>query len=249
MNELDMKGRSAVVTGGASGIGLATIRRMAQSGANVAIWDMNEKAMADIASNIPDVNMHTCKVDVSSLGDVEAAFRSTLAAFGKIDALVNSAGIAGANTMVWEYPAKEWLRVIDVNLNGTFYTCRTVTPHMIENKYGRIVNISSVAGKEGNPTASAYSAAKAGVLGLTKSLGKELATHGVNVNAITPTTVKTPILDQVAQSHIDYMLSKIPMGRLGEPEEIAALVAWLCTEDCSFSTGAVFDLSGGRSTY
>ena len=249
MNELDMKGRSAVVTGGASGIGLATIRRMAQSGANVAIWDMNEKAMADIASNIPDAQTHTCKVDVSKLGDVEAAFRSTLAAFGKIDALVNSAGIAGANTMVWEYPAKEWLRVIDVNLNGTFYTCRTVTPHMIENKYGRIVNISSVAGKEGNPTASAYSAAKAGVIGLTKSLGKELATHGVNVNAITPTTVKTPILDQVAQSHIDYMLSKIPMGRLGEPEEIAALVAWLCTEDCSFSTGAVFDLSGGRSTY
>jgi len=186
---------------------------------------------------------------VSKLGDVEAAFKSTLAAFGKIDAFVNSAGIAGANTMVWEYPAEEWLRVIDVNLNGTFYTCRTVTPHMIENKYGRIVNISSVAGKEGNPTASAYSAAKAGVIGLTKSLGKELATHGVNVNAITPTTVKTPILDQVAQSHIDYMLSKIPMGRLGEPEEIAALVTWLCTEDCSFSTGAVFDLSGGRSTY
>jgi 3-oxoacyl-[acyl-carrier protein] reductase len=249
MNKLDMKGRSAVVTGGASGIGLATIRRMAQSGANVAIWDMNEKAMAEIAASIPEVKTHTCKVDVSKLGDVEAAFKSTLAAFGKIDAFVNSAGIAGVNTMVWEYPAEEWLRVLDVNLNGTFYTCRTVTPHMIDNKYGRIVNISSVAGKEGNPTASAYSAAKAGVIGLTKSLGKELATHGVNVNAITPTTVKTPILDQVAQSHIDYMLSKIPMGRLGEPEEIAALVTWLCTEDCSFSTGAVFDLSGGRSTY
>jgi NAD(P)-dependent dehydrogenase (short-subunit alcohol dehydrogenase family) len=249
MNKLDMQGRCAVVTGGASGIGLATIRRMAQSGANVAIWDMNEKAMADVASSIPDVKTHTCKVDVSKLSDVEAACKSTLAAFGKIDALVNSAGIAGANTMVWEYPAEEWLRVMDVNLNGTFYTCRTVTPHMIENKYGRIVNISSVAGKEGNPTASAYSAAKAGVIGLTKSLGKELSKHGVNVNAITPTTVKTPILDQVAQSHIDYMLSKIPMGRLGEPEEIAALVTWLCTEDCSFSTGAVFDLSGGRSTY
>lgn len=249
MNKLDMKGRSAVVTGGASGIGLATIRRMAQSGANVAIWDMNEKAMAEIAASIPDVKTHTCKVDVSKLSDVEAAFKSTLAAFGKIDAFVNSAGIAGANTMVWEYPAEEWLRVINVNLNGTFYTCRTVTPHMIANKYGRIVNISSVAGKEGNPTASAYSAAKAGVIGLTKSLGKELAKHGVNVNVITPTTVKTPILDQVAQSHIDYMLSRIPMGRLGEPEEIAALVTWLCTEDCSFSTGAVFDLSGGRSTY
>ncbi len=249
MNKLDMQGRSAIVTGGASGIGLATIRRMAQSGANVAIWDMNEKAMKDIAGSITEVKTHTCKVDVSKLSDVEAAFKSTLAAFGKVDALVNSAGIAGPNTMVWEYPAEDWLRVMDVCLNGTFYTCRTVTPHMIQNRYGRIVNISSVAGKEGNPTASAYSAAKAGVLGLTKSLGKELATHGVNVNAITPTTVKTPILDQVAQSHIDYMMSKIPMGRLGEPEEIAAMITWLCTEDCSFSTGAVFDLSGGRTTY
>lgn len=249
MNKLDMKGRNAVVTGGASGIGLATIRRMADSGANVAIWDMNEKAMAEIAASIPDVKTHTCKVDVSKLGDVEAAFKSTLAAFGKIDVLVNSAGIAGANTMVWEYPAEEWQRVLDVNLNGTFYTCRTVTPHMMENKYGRIVNMSSVAGKEGNPTASAYSAAKAGVIALTRSLGKELATDGVLVNAVTPTTVNTPILEQVTQAHIDYMKSKIPMGRLGEPEELAALITWLCTEDCSFSTAAVFDASGGRTTY
>ena len=249
MNKLDMQGRSAIVTGGASGIGEATIRRMAESGANVAIWDMNEKAMAEIAGSIKGVKAHTCKVDVSNLAQVESAFKSTLAAFGKVDALVNSAGVAGVNATVWEYPAEEWRRVVDINLSGTFYTCRTVTPHMKQNKYGRIVNISSVAGKEGNPTASAYSAAKAGVIALTRSLGKELATEGVLVNAVTPTTVKTPILEQVTQAHIDYMKSKIPMGRLGEPEELAALIAWLCTEDCSFSTAAVFDASGGRTTY
>ncbi len=249
MNKLDLQGRCAVVTGGASGIGEATIRRMAESGANVAIWDMNEKAMADIAKSIKGVRTHYCKVDVSRLDQVEAAFKSTLEAFGKIDALVNSAGVAGVNAKVWEYPAEEWLRVVDINLTGTFYTCRTLTPHMMENKYGRIVNISSVAGKEGNPTASAYSAAKAGVIALTRSLGKELATEGVLVNAVTPTTVKTPILEQVSQAHIDYMKSKIPMGRLGEPEELAALITWLCTEDCSFSTAAVFDASGGRTTY
>ena len=249
MNKLDMQGRGAIVTGGASGIGEATIRRMAESGANVAIWDMNEKAMAEIAGSIKGVKTHTCKVDVSNLAQVESAFKSTLAAFGKVDALVNSAGVAGVNATVWEYPAEEWRRVVDINLSGTFYTCRTVTPHMKQNKYGRIVNISSVAGKEGNPTASAYSAAKAGVIALTRSLGKELATEGVLVNAVTPTTVKTPILEQVTQAHIDYMKSKIPMGRLGEPEELAALIAWLCTEDCSFSTAAVFDASGGRTTY
>ena len=249
MNKLDLKGRCAVVTGGASGIGEATIRRMADSGANVAIWDMNETAMKKIASSIKGVKTHTCKVDVSKLDQVEAAFKSTLAAFGKVDVLVNFAGVAGVNTMVWEYPADEWRRVVDINLNGTFYTCRTVAAHMKENKYGRIVNLSSVAGKEGNPTASAYSAAKAGVIALTRSLGKELATDGVLVNAVTPTTVNTPILEQVSQAHIDYMKSKIPMGRLGEPEELAALITWLCTEDCSFSTAAVFDASGGRTTY
>lgn len=249
MNKLDLQGRCAVVTGGASGIGEATIRRMAESGANVAIWDMNEKAMANIANSIKGVKTHCCKVDVSRLDQVEAAFKSTVAAFGKIDALVNSAGVAGVNAKVWEYPAEEWQRVVDINLTGTFYTCRTVTPHMMKNKYGRIVNLSSVAGKEGNPTASAYSAAKAGVIALTRSLGKELATEGVLVNAVTPTTVKTPILEQVTQAHIDYMKSKIPMGRLGEPEELAALITWLCTEDCSFSTAAVFDASGGRTTY
>lgn len=249
MNKLDMQGRSAIVTGGASGIGEATIRRMADSGANVAIWDMNEQAMADIAGSIQGVKTHTCKVDVSKLDQIEAAFKSTLAAFGKVDALVNSAGVAGVNAKVWEYPAQEWQRVLDVNLNGTFYTCRTAAAHMMANKYGRIVNLSSVAGKEGNPTASAYSAAKAGVIALTRSLGKELATEGVLVNAVTPTTVNTPILKQVSQAHIDYMKSKIPMGRLGEAQELAALITWLCTEDCSFSTAAVFDASGGRTTY
>jgi NAD(P)-dependent dehydrogenase (short-subunit alcohol dehydrogenase family) len=249
MNKLDLQGRCAVVTGGASGIGEATIRRMAESGANVAIWDVNEKAMSEIVQSIKGVKTHFCKVDVSSLEQVEAAFKSTVAAFGKVDALVNSAGVAGVNTNVWEYPVKEWQRVLDINLTGTFYTCRTVTPHMMENKYGRIVNMSSVAGKEGNPTASAYSAAKAGVIALTRSLGKELATDGVLVNAVTPTTVNTPILEQVSQAHIEYMKSKIPMGRLGEAEELAALITWLCTEDCSFSTAAVFDASGGRTTY
>jgi 3-oxoacyl-[acyl-carrier protein] reductase len=249
MNKLDLQGRCAIVTGGASGIGEATIRRMAESGANVAIWDVNEKAMSEIVQSIKGVKTHFCKVDVSSLEQVEAAFKSTVAAFGTVDALVNSAGVAGVNTNVWEYPVKEWQRVLDINLTGTFYTCRTVTPHMMENKYGRIVNMSSVAGKEGNPTASAYSAAKAGVIALTRSLGKELATDGVLVNAVTPTTVNTPILEQVSQAHIEYMKSKIPMGRLGEAEELAALITWLCTEDCSFSTAAVFDASGGRTTY
>jgi NAD(P)-dependent dehydrogenase (short-subunit alcohol dehydrogenase family) len=249
MNTLDMQGRCAVITGGASGIGEATVRRLAESGANVAIWDMNEQAMAAVTSGIDGVKTHTCKVDVSRLDQVEAARESTLQALGKIDALVNSAGVAGVNALLWEYPPEEWQRVIDINLTGTFNTCRALAPHMKSNQYGRIVNISSVAGKEGNPTASAYSAAKAGVIALTRSLGKELAAEGVLVNAVTPTTVQTPILDQVAQSHIDYMKSKIPMGRLGQPEELAALIAWLCTEDCSFSTAAVFDASGGRTTY
>ncbi|HZP93498.1 MAG TPA: SDR family NAD(P)-dependent oxidoreductase [Burkholderiales bacterium] len=249
MNNLDMKGRCAIVTGGASGIGLAIIRRLAQSGANVAIWDMNEKTMAEAAKTVSGVKVHTAKTDVSRIGDVEAACKSTLAALGKVDALVNSAGVAGKNALTWEYPVEEWLRVHDINLHGTFYTCRTVAPHMIKNGYGRIVNIASIAGKEGNPNASAYSSSKAAVIGLTKSLGKELAKNGITVNCVTPAAVKTPIFEQVAQSHIDYMLAKIPLGRFGLTEEIAAMVAWMCTEECSFTTGAVFDLSGGRATY
>jgi len=186
-------------------------------------------------------------IDRSKQAAVEQ--RAVLAALGKIDALVNSAGVAGANKMLWEFPVDEWVRVHDVNLHGTFYTCREVVPHLQKNGYGRIVNIASIAGKEGNPTASAYSSSKAAVIGLTKSLGKELAKQNITVNCITPAAVKTPIFDQVSQQHIDYMLQKIPMGRFGQVEEIASIVCWLCTEDASFSTGAVFDVSGGRATY
>ena len=249
MNKLDMAGRSAIVTGGASGIGLAVVQRLAASGANVAIWDMNDDALAKAAASVSGVKVHTAKVDVADAAQVEAAFASTVAAFGKVDAMVNSAGVAGKNATVADYEQDEWRRVFDINVHGLFYCCQQAARHMGPNGYGRIVNIASVAGKEGNPNASAYSASKAAVIGLTKSLGKELAKNGVTVNCVTPAAVKTPIFDQVAQYHIDFMLSKIPMGRFGLVEEIAAMVSWLCTEDCSFTTGATFDLSGGRATY
>jgi NAD(P)-dependent dehydrogenase (short-subunit alcohol dehydrogenase family) len=249
MNKLDMAGRSAIVTGGASGIGLAVVQRLAASGANVAIWDMNDDALAKAAASVTGVKVHTAKVDVADAAQVEAAFAATVAAFGKVDAMVNSAGVAGKNATVADYEQDEWRRVFDINVHGLFYCCQQAARHMGPNGYGRIVNIASVAGKEGNPNASAYSASKAAVIGLTKSLGKELAKSGVTVNCVTPAAVKTPIFDQVAQYHIDFMLSKIPMGRFGLVEEIAAMVSWLCTEDCSFTTGATFDLSGGRATY
>ncbi len=249
MNHLDMQGRSVIVTGGASGIGLAIIKRLARSGAKVAIWDVNEKTLPATANSISGAEVHAVKVDVASLADVEAAFQSTVAAFGKVDALVNSAGIAGKNATLWEYSVEDWMRIVDINLHGTFYTCRTVVPHMLRNGYGRIVNIASIAGKEGNPNLSAYSAAKAAVIGLTKSLGKELAKTGVIVNSIAPAAIKTPIFDQLTPSFIDYMLSKIPMARFGTVDEAAAMICWMCTEECSFTTGAVFDLSGGRATY
>lgn len=248
MNKLDMAGRGAIVTGGASGIGLAIAQRLAASGANVAIWDM--AADLDAKAKSLGAGKHVgIKVDVTKIAEVEAAMKASIAALGKVDAMVNSAGVAGKNSTVAEYPIEEWLRVCDINLNGVFYCCRTVAPHMVANNYGRIVNIASIAGKEGNPNASAYSASKAGVIGLTKSLGKELAKNNITVNCVTPAAVRTPIFDQVEQYHIDYMLSKIPMGRFGEVAEIAAMVAWMCTEDCSFTTGGVFDLSGGRATY
>jgi 3-oxoacyl-[acyl-carrier protein] reductase len=248
MNKLDMNGRSAIVTGGASGIGLAIAQRLAASGASVAIWDMAADGAAKAAS-LGAAKSLFCKVDVTRLAEVEAAFAQTVAAFGKVDAVVNSAGVAGKNHTVIDYPVDEWLRVHDINLHGTFYVCRTAAKHMQANGYGRIANIASIAGKEGNPNASAYSSSKAAVIGLTKSLGKELAKNNITVNCVTPAAVRTPIFDQVEQYHIDYMLSKIPMGRFGEVAEIAAMVAWLCTEDCSFTTGGVFDLSGGRATY
>jgi 2-dehydro-3-deoxy-L-rhamnonate dehydrogenase (NAD+) len=248
MNKLDMTGRGAIVTGGASGIGLAVAQRLAASGANVAIWDMASDL--DAKAKSLGAGKHVgIKVNVTKIAEVEAAMKASIAALGKVDAMVNSAGVAGKNATVAEYPIEEWLRVCDINLNGVFYCCRTVAPHMVANNYGRIVNIASIAGKEGNPTASAYSASKAGVIGLTKSLGKELAKNRITVNCVTPAAVRTPIFDQVEQFHIDYMLSKIPMGRFGEVDEIAAMVAWMCTEDCSFTTGGVFDLSGGRATY
>jgi 2-dehydro-3-deoxy-L-rhamnonate dehydrogenase (NAD+) len=248
VNKLDLEGRSAVVTGGAAGIGLAVAQRLAHSGATVTLWDRDARALAEAAQHIMG-SPHVETVDVSDHEDVHRAVGSTLKKTSRIDILVCSAGISGPNTSTWEYPVDAWKQVIDVNLTGVFLCNRHVVPHMQENDYGRIVNIASIAGKEGNPNAVAYSASKAGVISITKSLGKELAKTGIRVNCVTPAAVKTAIFDQMTQQHIDFMLSKIPMGRFGQVEEIAAMVAWLCTEECSFSTGAVFDLSGGRAVY
>ena len=226
-------GRRAVVTGGLSGIGEAVAKRIAVEGGKVVVWDMNGGI----------------KTDISDWDSVQAAAAETVKQLGGIDVLVNSAGIAGPTATVTDLKMEDWHRTIAINLNGTFYTNRAVVPHMVAQNYGRIVNIASIAGKEGNPNASAYSASKAGVIGFTKSLAKELAKSGVTVNSVTPAAVRTPIFDQIPQSHVDFMLSKIPMARLGKIEEVASLVCWLASEECSFSTGAVFDISGGRATY
>src|SRR5688572_30318809 len=247
MNALDLKGRVAVVTGGAAGIGLAIAQRLAASGAKVSLWDRDSKALAEGARHVAEA--HTVQLDVSNDAAVARAVEETLAALKQIDVLVCSAGITGPNMTTWEYPVADWKQVLDINLTGVFLCNRAVVPHMKQRDYGRIVNIASIAGKEGNPNASAYSASKAGVVSLTKSLGKELAKSGIRVNCVTPAAVKTGMFEQMTQAHIDFMLSKIPMGRFGTVDEIAALVAWLCTEECSFSTGAVFDLSGGRAVY
>ena len=247
MNELDLKGRTAVVTGGAAGIGFAIAQRLAASGAKISLWDRDSKALAECANAV--AGAHTVQLDVANDIAVARAVEETLAALSQIDVLVCSAGITGPNTTTWEYPVADWKQVLDINLTGVFLCNRAVVPHMKARDYGRIVNIASIAGKEGNPNASAYSASKAGVVSLTKSLGKELARTGIRVNCVTPAAVKTGMFEQMTQTHIDFMLSKIPMGRFGTVEEIAALVAWLCTEECSFSTGAVFDLSGGRAVY
>jgi len=240
-------GRRAIVTGGGSGLGLLAAARITAEGGQVSIWDVNADALDKAKSAMGAV--HSATVDVSSYDAVAAAMRASGAALGGIDILVNCAGITGATAPVKDFPIDSWLSVININLNGIFYCCREVVPLMLENGYGRIVNIASVAGKEGNPNASAYSASKAGVIGFTKSLGKELATSGVLVNCITPATFESPILDQLPKSQIDYMRSRIPMGRLGHAEESAALVCWLASEECSFSTAATFDISGGRTTY
>jgi len=248
MNQLDFQGRHAVVTGGAAGLGYAIAQRLIASGGSVSIWD-RDLAQGRQAAERLGASATFVQVDVTDETSVREARESTLRRAQRIDALVNSAGITGPNTKVWEYPVDAWKQVIDVNLHGLFLCCREVVPAMRQAGYGRIVNIASVAGKDGNPNASAYSASKAAVIALTKSLGKELADTGVRVNCVTPAAVKTAIFDQMTEAHIQFMLSKIPMGRFGMPEEIAAMVGWLCTEECSFSTGAVFDLSGGRSTY
>jgi 2-dehydro-3-deoxy-L-rhamnonate dehydrogenase (NAD+) len=248
MNQLDFAGRTAAITGGAMGIGFAVAQRLVRSGAQVALWDRDEKALAQAKAAL-GANLLTWQLDVADASAVERVTQATAIAFGRLDILVCSAGITGPNVPLADYPVDDWKRVFDVNVHGVFLCNRAAVPLMQKNDYGRIVNIASVAGKEGNPNASAYSASKAAVIGLTKSLGKELAKTGIRVNCVTPAAVRTAIFDQMTQQHIDFMLSKIPVGRFGSVDEIAALVCWLATEECSFSTGAVFDLSGGRATY
>ena len=248
MNQLDFRNRRAVVTGGAAGIGFAVAQRLAASGAKIALWDRDERALASANERL-DRKAVTQMIDVADAAAVERAAKSLSSELGGIDVLVCSAGITGPNSTTWEYPVDAWRQVFDVNVHGLFYCNRAFVPLMLDNGYGRIVNIASVAGTEGNPNASAYSASKAAVIGLTKSLGKELAKTGIRVNCVTPAAVRTAIFEQMTQQHIDFMLSKIPMGRFGSVDEIAALVCWLASEDCSFSTGAVFDASGGRATY
>ena len=246
MNKIDLKDKVAIVTGGVQGFGLAVVERFLNSDANVVIWE-NDKKLLDKFQTIS--NVHKIQTDVSNAESVEAAVNETINNCGRIDILVNNAGIAGPNHKTWEYPNDDWQKVIDIDLTGVFYCCKYVVPQMIKNNYGRIVNVASIAGKEGNPNASAYSTSKAGVIGLTKSLGKELAQKNIAVNCVTPAAAKTRIFDQMTEEHINYMLSKIPRNKFAKVEELASLVTWLASEENSFSTAAVFDLSGGRATY
>ena len=249
MNSYDFAGQIAVITGGANGIGAATADRLVASGAQVAIWDMDISAPEARITGLPKDRCLLVQADVSDLASVEAALAATETEFGKVDVLVNSAGIAGPTATLAEYPADMWRKVFSVNVDGTFHCCRAVTPGMTNRNYGRIVNVASIAGKEGNPNASAYSSSKAAVIAMTKSLGKELAAHDIAVNCITPATAQTRILEQVSQEFIEYMRSKIPRGRFVTVEEIANMVLWMASAENSFTTGAVFDLSGGRATY
>ena len=250
MNAIDLKGRAAIVTGGAQGIGFAVAARLLQSGASVSLWDRDEDVLRQAASELQQAGrVVTAAVDVTSADAVQSAADATARELGSIDILVANAGIAGPNHKLWEYPLDAWKQVIEINLSGVFYCCRAVVPYMLKQNYGRIVNVASIAGKEGNPSASAYGASKAGVIALTKSLGKETADKNISVNCITPAAARTRIFDQMSKEFIEFMLSKIPRGRFLEVHEVASMVAWLVSEENSFTTGAVFDLSGGRATY
>lgn len=250
MNKIDLAGRKAVITGGARGIGLAAAERMLESGAAVSLWDTDGPALDAATKRLAGKGeIHTTIVDVSNVASVTAAAQSAIGQMGQVDILVNNAGITGPNTTVWEYNPEDWRKVIEIDLIGPFLCARALVPMMIEKNYGRIVNIASIAGKEGNPNASAYSAAKGGLITLTKSLAKELAKTNIRVNCITPAAVETDIFKQMTETHIQFMLSKIPMNRFGKIEEVAGMICWLASEEMSFSTGAVFDISGGRATY
>lgn len=250
MNQIDLQNRYAIVTGGAQGIGFAIAKRLLESGASVSLWDQDQRLLPRAAEQLGAGRRVTTEtVDVSDASRVAAASAATAHHFGRIDILIANAGIAGPNHKAWEYPIEAWKQVLDVNLTGVWLCCRAVIPHMIRQRYGRIVNVASIAGKEGNPNASAYSASKAGVIALTKSLGKETAEHNIAVNCITPAAAKTRIFEQMSEEHIRFMLSRIPRARFLDVEEVAAMVAWLVSEENSFTTGAVFDLSGGRATY
>tara|TARA_B100001564_G_scaffold298156_1_gene264174 strand:- start:90 stop:839 length:750 start_codon:yes stop_codon:yes gene_type:complete len=249
MNTYNFNDRAAIVTGGAQGFGLAITKRLIQYGGKVIIWDIDEEAIKKAEKEMNSENLSFQLVDVTDFEAIENSVKELETKLGKIDIFVNNAGITGMNAKVWDYPLDEWKKVIELDLNSTFYCCKAIVPHMIKNNYGRIINISSIAGKEGNPNASAYSTAKAGVIGLTKSLGKELADKNIAVNCITPAAAKTRIFDQMTEEHINYMLSKIPRNRFAKIDELASLVCWLASEENSFSTAAVFDLSGGRATY
>ena len=248
MVNFDLNNRVAIVTGGAQGFGYAITKRFLESGAEVIIWDIDRKSADEAIKKLSSDKCSCLIVDVSNFEDINKNIEN-ITKEKKVDIFVNNAGIAGKNAKVWDYPNDEWLKVINLDLNAVFYCCKAIVPHMIKNNYGRIINIASIAGKEGNPNASAYSAAKAGVIGFTKSLGKELADKNIAVNCVTPAAAKTRIFDQITQEHIDYMLSKIPRNRFVKVEELASLVTWLASEENSFSTSAVFDLSGGRATY
>tara|TARA_Y100000591_G_scaffold59110_1_gene47568 strand:+ start:237 stop:986 length:750 start_codon:yes stop_codon:yes gene_type:complete len=249
MNKYNFSEKVAIVTGGAQGFGLAITKRIIQSGGKVIVWDIDKDAIEKAQKEINSNNFNFQIVDVTNFNIIERSIKDLEKKFSKIDIFVNNAGITGMNAKVWDYPINEWKKVIELNLNSTFYCCKAIVPHMVKNNYGRIVNIASIAGKEGNPNASAYSTSKAGVIGLTKSLGKELADKNIAVNCVTPAAAKTRIFDQMTEEHINYMLSKIPRNRFAKIDELASLVCWLVSEENSFSTAAVFDLSGGRATY